>query len=82
MDEWMHTCHASNGYQIWNMESNGCVHACIHKGGFVQCKFCLFSFGDYIVWKLCLLALPTKTRILLVFRFIIIEYSSLRDFGP
>jgi hypothetical protein len=30
----------------------------------------------------CLLALPTtKARIFIVFRFII-EYSSLRDFGP
>jgi hypothetical protein len=29
-----------------------------------------------------LLALPTKARIFIVFRFIIIEYSSLRDFGP
>jgi hypothetical protein len=26
--------------------------------------------------------LPTKARIFIVFRFIIIEYSSLRDFGP
>jgi hypothetical protein len=29
--------------------------------------------------KICLLALPTKTRIFIVFRFIT-EYSSLRDF--
>jgi hypothetical protein len=31
------------------------------------------------VW--CLLVLPTKANDI-VFRFIIIEYSSLRDFGP
>jgi hypothetical protein len=32
-------------------------------------------------WSFGLLALPTKARIGIVFRFII-EYSSLRDFGP
>ncbi len=68
-------------YQIWN-QMDVCMHACIHKGGFVQCIFCLFSFGNYIVWKLCLLPLPTtKARKDIVFRFII-EYSSLSDFGP
>jgi hypothetical protein len=41
-----------------------------------------YNISDSSIRKVvCLLGLPTKARIPIVFRFII-EYSNLRDFGP
>ncbi len=47
----------------------------------VQARLRAAAAGLFVCLFVCLLAfLPTKERILLVFRFII-EYSSFRDFG-
>jgi len=50
-----------------------CNPSCVHNW------VCIWHV---LVLITCLLALPTKAKKDIVFRFIIIEYSSLRDFGP
>jgi len=65
----------------WMDGMNGWMDGSRDEKSFTKNNHNVFYHMKYWSSEFNLLALPTRARIFIVFRFII-EYSSLRDFGP